>query len=66
MVEKANQAVQEIVSTDPWAASTTQAFALIGVLWLSSKIFSFWRLIASLFVLPGTSVSIRHSPEGRQ
>ncbi|KAI7410939.1 Very-long-chain 3-oxoacyl-CoA, partial [Hortaea werneckii] len=28
-----------------------------GVLWLSLKIFSFWRLVASLFVLPGTSLS---------
>ncbi|KAK0949111.1 hypothetical protein LTS01_025882, partial [Friedmanniomyces endolithicus] len=43
--------------TDVWASSTTQVFALIGVLWLSLKIFSFWRMIASLFILPGTSLS---------
>jgi 17beta-estradiol 17-dehydrogenase / very-long-chain 3-oxoacyl-CoA reductase len=41
---------------DPWAAPTTKAFAFIGVLWVSYKILSFWRLIASLFILPGQSV----------
>ena len=41
------------VSTVP----ATQVFALFGLLWLSLKIFSFWRLIVSLFVLPGVSVS---------
>jgi len=45
---------------DPWAAPATQAFAFIGVLWVSYKIFSFWRLIASLFILPGQSVCFTH------
>lgn len=44
---------------DKWAIPTTQVFAFIGVLYVSLKIFSFWRLIASLFILPGTSVSLR-------
>ncbi|KAK3069454.1 hypothetical protein LTR53_012186 [Teratosphaeriaceae sp. CCFEE 6253] len=43
--------------TDIRASSTTQVFALIGVLWLSLKIFSFWRMIASLFISPGASLS---------
>ena len=43
---------------DPWAAPATQAFAFIGVLVVSYKIFSFWRLIASLFILPGQSVCV--------
>lgn len=42
---------------DYWASPTTQVFALIGVLWLSLKILSFWRMIASLFILPGIKVS---------
>ncbi|KAK3641796.1 hypothetical protein LTR56_011123 [Elasticomyces elasticus] len=42
---------------DAWASPMTQVFAFIGLLWLSLKIFSFWRMIASLFVLPGTSLS---------
>lgn len=42
---------------DPWAAPTTKVFALIGVVWLSLKIFSFWRLIASLLIIPGQKVS---------
>ncbi|EMF10945.1 NAD(P)-binding protein [Sphaerulina musiva SO2202] len=29
----------------------------MGLLWLSWHIFSFWRLMASLFILPGTSLS---------
>lgn len=41
---------------DKWASPTTQAFAFIGILWVSLKILSFWRLIASLFILPGISV----------
>ncbi|KAI6830763.1 Very-long-chain 3-oxoacyl-CoA [Hortaea werneckii] len=45
------------VAEDAWAAPVTAVFAFIGVLWLSLKIFSFWRLVASLFVLPGTSLS---------
>lgn len=44
-------------STDYWASPTTQVFAFIGILWLSYQIFSFWRMIASLFILPGASVS---------
>ncbi|KAF2484831.1 hypothetical protein BDY17DRAFT_321730 [Neohortaea acidophila] len=44
-------------STDYWASPTTQIFAFIGLFWLSIKIFSFWRLIASLFILPGTSLT---------
>jgi len=43
---------------DHLAAPATFIFALIGVLFVSLKIFSFWRLIASLFILPGTSVRI--------
>lgn len=46
--------------TDAWAAPTTQVFAFIGLLWLALKIFSFWRMMASLFLLPGTSVSPMH------
>ncbi|KAI7182174.1 hypothetical protein D0869_02087 [Hortaea werneckii] len=45
------------VAEDASAAPVTAVFAFIGVLWLSLKIFSFWRLAASLFVLPGTSLS---------
>jgi 17beta-estradiol 17-dehydrogenase / very-long-chain 3-oxoacyl-CoA reductase len=48
--------MDKVGSIDPWASVTTKAFALIGVLWVSFKIFSFWRLIASLFILPGQSV----------
>ncbi len=44
-------------NTDYWASPTTQVFAFIGILWLSYQIFSFWRMIASLFILPGSSVS---------
>ncbi|KAF2725970.1 NAD(P)-binding protein [Polychaeton citri CBS 116435] len=42
---------------DPWAAPLTQVAAFIGLLWISIKIFSFWRMIASLFILPGKSLS---------
>lgn len=42
---------------DKWASPTTQVFAFIGILFVTLKIFSFWRLIASLFILPGKSVS---------
>ena len=42
---------------DYYAAATTQIAALIAVVWISMKIFSFWRMIASLFILPGTKVS---------
>ncbi|KAK5166864.1 uncharacterized protein LTR77_007593 [Saxophila tyrrhenica] len=44
-------------SNDYYASATTQTFAFIGLLWLSLKIFSFWRMIASLFILPGASLS---------
>jgi 17beta-estradiol 17-dehydrogenase / very-long-chain 3-oxoacyl-CoA reductase len=52
-----DKVAQALGGDDYWASPTTQIFAFIGVLWLSLKIFSFWRMIASLFVLPGTSVS---------
>lgn len=44
---------------DPLKEPVTAVFAAIGLLFITLKIFSFWRLIASLFILPGTSV--RHS-----
>jgi len=47
-------------SADKWASPATQVFAFIGLLWLSLKIFSFWRMIASLFILPGISVRCSH------
>lgn len=46
----------DVGDIDVWATPATQVFAFIGLLWLSLKIFSFWRLIASLFILPGISV----------
>ena len=33
-----------------------QALAVVGLLYLSSKVWSFLRLLASLFILPGQSV----------
>lgn len=45
-------------SIDRWAAPSTQLFAIIGLLWISIKILSFWRMIASLFFLPGVSVGL--------
>ena len=62
---KPADAVHTLTGIDPWAAPTTQVFALIGLLWLCSKIFSFWRAIASLFFLPGASVSTRTKHSGR-
>ena len=59
MEDKIAQALGE---NDYWASPTTQVFAFIGLLWLSIKIFSFWRLIASLFVLPGISVRLPSLP----
>jgi 17beta-estradiol 17-dehydrogenase / very-long-chain 3-oxoacyl-CoA reductase len=44
------------VELDKYAVPATQALAFIGLLWITLKIFSFWRLIASLFILPGISV----------
>lgn len=35
----------------------TQGFAAIGLLYVSVKLFSFVRVLLSLFVLPGASVS---------
>lgn len=48
--------MEQLNPIDPWAAPTTKVFAFIGVAYVSYKIFSFWRLIASLFILPGQSV----------
>lgn len=45
------------VIEDPWAKSAVFGFSLVGVLFVSLKIFSFWRMIASLFIIPGESVS---------
>lgn len=56
MAETANDTVHTIMGADYFASPTTQIFAFIGLLYVSVKIFSFWRLIASLFVLPGTNV----------
>jgi 17beta-estradiol 17-dehydrogenase / very-long-chain 3-oxoacyl-CoA reductase len=47
-----------VLIEDPWKEPVTALFAGIGLLYISLKIFSFWRLIASLFILPGTSVSV--------
>jgi 17beta-estradiol 17-dehydrogenase / very-long-chain 3-oxoacyl-CoA reductase len=44
---------------DPWAAPATKVAAFIGVFWVSYKILSFWRMIASLFILPGQSVCVQ-------
>lgn len=41
---------------DPWASPTQQVFTVIGIVFVSYKIFTFWRMIASLFILPGKSV----------
>jgi hypothetical protein len=35
-----------------------QALAAVGLLYLTSKVWSFLRLLASLFLLPGESVSL--------
>ncbi|KXT15068.1 hypothetical protein AC579_1503 [Pseudocercospora musae] len=49
--------MESVSPIDPWAAPSTQVFAFIGLLFISVKIFSFWRLIASLLVLPGIPLS---------
>ncbi|KAF7189327.1 Very-long-chain 3-oxoacyl-CoA reductase [Pseudocercospora fuligena] len=49
--------MEKVSPIDPWAAPSTQVFAFIGLLFISVKIFSFWRLIASLFVVPGIPLS---------
>lgn len=46
-------------SPDPWAAPTQQVFVVIGIVFVSYKIFCFWRMIASLFIIPGKSVSTK-------
>lgn len=33
--------------------------AVVGLFWLSTKIYSLVRLVASLFILPGEDVSLR-------
>lgn len=43
---------------DPWKEPVTAVLAVIGILFVTLKIFSFWRLIASLFILPGIPVSV--------
>ncbi|EMC93498.1 hypothetical protein BAUCODRAFT_76175 [Baudoinia panamericana UAMH 10762] len=57
MAEQADQAIHAFTETDYWASPTTQVFAFIGLLYVSIKLLSFWRLIASLFVLPGVPLS---------
>lgn len=49
--------MEKLRDEDSLAAPVTAVFAFIGLLYISLKIFSFWRLIASLFILPGTSLS---------
>ncbi|KAK4552332.1 hypothetical protein LTR86_010503 [Recurvomyces mirabilis] len=57
MADTAQQTMNNLAETDYWASPTTQVFAFIGLLYITLKIFSFWRLIASLFILPGTNLS---------
>jgi len=45
---------------DTLTKPVTAIFAFVGILYISLKIFSFWRLVASLFVLPGKSVRTQH------
>ncbi|KAF2164041.1 hypothetical protein M409DRAFT_25811 [Zasmidium cellare ATCC 36951] len=50
--------VEDVFATnDPWASPTQQVFTVIGIVFVSYKIFTFWRMIASLFILPGKSLS---------
>ncbi|KAK6435979.1 hypothetical protein LTR95_007834 [Oleoguttula sp. CCFEE 5521] len=49
--------MNQLNPVDPYAAPATQVAALIGVLFISLKIFSFWRMIASLFFIPGQKLS---------
>ena len=42
---------------DHWVSPTTQVFAFVGLLYLSLKILSFWRMIVSLLILPGTPLA---------
>jgi 17beta-estradiol 17-dehydrogenase / very-long-chain 3-oxoacyl-CoA reductase len=54
------------IDVDQLAVPATQLFAFIGLLWLSLKILSFWRLIASLFILPGISVCVSALPSANR
>ena len=56
MENKIAQALGD-TENDYWASPTTQVLAFIGLIWVSWRILSFWRMIASLFILPGISVS---------
>ncbi|PNS16274.1 hypothetical protein CAC42_6381 [Sphaceloma murrayae] len=42
---------------DTLSKPVTFVFTLIGILYVTLKIASFWRMIASLFILPGESLS---------
>ncbi|EME44214.1 hypothetical protein DOTSEDRAFT_71895 [Dothistroma septosporum NZE10] len=48
---------ENLIPVDIYAAPSTQVFAFIGIAFISWHIFSFWRLIASLFILPGAKLS---------
>jgi 17beta-estradiol 17-dehydrogenase / very-long-chain 3-oxoacyl-CoA reductase len=39
-----------------------QALAAVGLIYLTSKVWSFLRLLASLFILPGESVNTPATP----
>ena len=41
---------------DPFAKPLVSALSAIGLLYVSVKLFNFWRVLASVFVLPGKSV----------
>jgi hypothetical protein len=41
-----------------------QALAAVGLLYLTSKVWSFLRLLASLFILPGESVRNPNTSQG--
>ena len=57
-VDKMEDKIASVISDqDYWASPTTQIFAFIGLFWVSLKILSFWRMIVSLFILPGVNVS---------
>ena len=60
MADTAEHVKDMVTSADQWASPATQLFAFVGLLWLSLKIFSFWRMIASLSILPGISVCCSH------
>jgi len=60
MAGTAEHVKDKVTSADKWASPATQLFAFVGLLWLSLRIFSFWRMIGSLFILPGISVCCSH------